>query len=316
MIGSTFKKFAEENGMKVSNGVAYGNLRGYAATLSEGSGWKMIVLSTKFPEFAGKDAMQAELNGLNLQKEYRVNQLNFMDDGIVINFLDNPGTMGKIKEFIDFFFPLLEQHGATGADICTECGMELVDAGKWVLVNGVAMHVHEGCAQSIRHQGELEDAQRKENDNGTYGKGFLGAFLGALVGAIPWAVVQYFGYIASILGLLIGWLAKKGYELLHGKNGKGKLAIILICSILGVIIGNLGADVISLISGINDGTLEGLTYGDIPAFMAYLFATNTDYLIETIKNVLLGLLFAALGMIDVFRGTRQETKSFSMIELE
>ena len=104
MIGSNFKKFAAENGLKVASGVAYGDLRGYAATLSEGSGWKMIAISTKFPEFAQKDAMMAELDGLNLQKDYRINQLSFMDDGIVINFLDNPGTMGKIKDFVDFFF--------------------------------------------------------------------------------------------------------------------------------------------------------------------------------------------------------------------
>lgn len=48
MIGSGLKKLAKENGLRVSNGVAYGSLRGYAATLSEGSGFKQIVISTKF----------------------------------------------------------------------------------------------------------------------------------------------------------------------------------------------------------------------------------------------------------------------------
>ena len=37
MIGSGLKKLASENGMKVARGVAYGALRGYAATLSEGN---------------------------------------------------------------------------------------------------------------------------------------------------------------------------------------------------------------------------------------------------------------------------------------
>ena len=38
MIGSALKKMARENGMTVQGGVAYGSLRGFAATLSEGSG--------------------------------------------------------------------------------------------------------------------------------------------------------------------------------------------------------------------------------------------------------------------------------------
>ena len=37
MIGSGLKKLANENGMKVAHGVAYGSLRSYAATLSEGT---------------------------------------------------------------------------------------------------------------------------------------------------------------------------------------------------------------------------------------------------------------------------------------
>lgn len=315
MIGSTFKKYAEENGLKVGSGVAYGDLRGYAVTLSEGSGWKMIVISTKFPEFAEKEAMQAELNGINLQKQYRVNQLSFMDDGIVINFLDNPGTMGKLKEFVDFFFPLLDKHGATGVNVCPECGMEFMGDGVWKLVNGVAMHLHEGCAAKLQHEADTDEAIRKESDNGGYGKGAVGALLGAIVGAIPWAIVQYFGYITAIIGLLIGWLAKKGYELLHGKNGKGKIAIIVVAAIIGVVIGNFGADVVYLIGAIGDGTLGGITYGDIPAFIAYMLQTDSEYAAGMLKNIGLGLIFALLGMIDIFRQTKQETSTFKMSDL-
>lgn len=50
MIGSGLKKYALEHGMKVSNGVAYGSLRGFAATLSEGSGYKQIMVTTKFSD--------------------------------------------------------------------------------------------------------------------------------------------------------------------------------------------------------------------------------------------------------------------------
>ena len=54
MIGSGLKKLAKENGMKIDSGVAYGSLGGFAATLSEGAGWKQIVFSTRFMDYVNK----------------------------------------------------------------------------------------------------------------------------------------------------------------------------------------------------------------------------------------------------------------------
>ena len=50
MIGSGLKKLARENGMSIASGVAYGDFRGYAATFSEGSGYKLLAVTTKFPD--------------------------------------------------------------------------------------------------------------------------------------------------------------------------------------------------------------------------------------------------------------------------
>ena len=83
MIGSGLKKMARENGMMVSNGVAYGNLRGYAATLSEGTGYKQIVLTTKFSDPMLLNQLQEQINQRNITKEFRVQTLNFAPDGIL-----------------------------------------------------------------------------------------------------------------------------------------------------------------------------------------------------------------------------------------
>ena len=42
MIGSALKKFAQQNGLTVDKGIAYGSLNGIAVTLCEGSGWKQM----------------------------------------------------------------------------------------------------------------------------------------------------------------------------------------------------------------------------------------------------------------------------------
>ena len=92
MVGSAFKKLAAEHGMKVSKGVAYGNLRGFAATLSEGSGYKQIVFTTKFTDPAGKGRLLDIINSADLKKEYRVLQLNLAPNAVQVVFHDNPGS--------------------------------------------------------------------------------------------------------------------------------------------------------------------------------------------------------------------------------
>ena len=122
MVGSGLKKLARKHGMEVSAGVAYGSLMGYASTLSEGSGWKRIDISTQFADPDQRTALQEAVNSVNISREYRVRDLVINHRSVNIIFLDNPGTMKKIEAFIDWFYPLLAQHGAARANVCPECG--------------------------------------------------------------------------------------------------------------------------------------------------------------------------------------------------
>ena len=96
MIGKALKNLAAENGMTVTNGLAYGSLRGYAATLCEGSGWKRIDFSTRFADPVRKteflDAV-SRYDDKQLYKLYRVNRFAVSEKMIHIIFHDNPGTM-------------------------------------------------------------------------------------------------------------------------------------------------------------------------------------------------------------------------------
>lgn len=294
MIGSGLKKLAKENGLKVAQGVAYGNLRGYAVTLSEGSGYKQIVITTKFSDPAKLQELQAVLNQRNLSREFRVQNLQFMTQGIQIVFVDNPGTMKKIYEFMDWFFPLLPVYGASGVNCCAECGMDVV-AGRWVLIDGVAYHMHDTCAQKAMQGIEADNSRQAAEARGSYISGLIGALLGSAVGAVIWALVLLAGYVASIVGLAIGVLSEKGYNLLKGKQGKGKVAILIIAVIFGVLLGTFGADVISLVGAIANGEI-GLGFGDIPLYILVLLMDVPEYRSATLMNIFQGLLFAGLGV--------------------
>ncbi len=54
MIGTGLKKLANENGMKVANGLAYGTFRGYSAAFWDGSGTKTMMLSTSIRDVDAK----------------------------------------------------------------------------------------------------------------------------------------------------------------------------------------------------------------------------------------------------------------------
>lgn len=314
MIGSGLKKFATENGLKVAKGVGYGSLRGYAATLSEGSGYKMIVLTTKFTDAQKLNELQAQLNGRNITRDFRVRNLNFTPDGVSIVFNDTIGTMGKIKEFADWFFPLLDASSATKADICTECGTQIT-AGTWKLISGVAYHMHESCAQRNQQIIAEQEQAVRDADTGNYLTGLLGALGGAAIGAVVWAIVLFSGYVASLVGLLIGWLADKGYDLLKGKQGPLKIVILIVAIIFGVVLGTFAADAISLAQIIGEGDTF-LTYGDIPGYLLALFSESEEYRGAVLGNLLQGMLFAALGVAAILMQANKQVSGTKIETLE
>ena len=295
MLGSALKKLAGEYGMKVDRGVAYGSLQGFAATLCEGNGWKRVVFSTGFADPVQKTMFMDAIQTVDVQKEFRVINLSIAPNGILVDFQDTIGTMGKIKDFLAWFLPLLQQYQASAWNVCKECGCE-VTSGKWMLINGVASFMHDSCAAKAVRDVEGENERRKQEDEGSYLKGTIGALLGSLLGAVVWALVLVAGWVASIIGLLIGWLSNKGYDLLHGKKGKGKVVILIIAVILGVVVGTLGAEAISLAIEISEYPEYGLTYADIPAVMLVTLLDTPEYGAFLVKNIGMGLLFAALGV--------------------
>lgn len=155
----------------------------------------------------------------------------------------------------------------------------------------------------------------KKQDTGTYGAGIVGALIGSLLGAVVWAIVLYMGYFASIIGFLISWLAKKGYEIAHGKSGKGKFFIILIVSVSGVIAGTLAADVMTLGIMIQQAELPGMQYRDIIPLIINMLQTDSEYLTLTLKDMGVGLVFAFLGMVSILRETKADSTGFKMKNL-
>ena len=126
MIGTGLQKLAKQHGMTVGSGVAYGSLKGFATTLSEGAGYKRIDITTYFPEIEQRDQLREAVNAVDLTRTYRIQNMELGHRHITIIFNDNPGTMKKLEAFIAWFYPLLEQNGASKANLCIQC-QEIID---------------------------------------------------------------------------------------------------------------------------------------------------------------------------------------------
>lgn len=316
MIGSGLKKLARENGMQIAHGVAYGGFRGYAVTLSEGAGYKSMAIATHFSVAGQENALREQVGQRNVQREFRVQSLVITPGSIQVVFADTIGTIKKMLAFADWFFPLLSQYSATGVQCCTECGGDLSGSGHWKLIDGVACHLHEGCAQSVQRSISQDMEQRRQEDNGSYISGLAGALIGAALGAVLWALVLQVGIVASLVGLLIGWLALKGYTMLNGKQGKGKVVILIVAVIFGVCLGTFGGEAIALAKMIADGELPGYGYGDILQLIRFLLETSSEYVGVIVRNIGLGLLFAFLGAFSLLRQTGKELSNTKVIDLE
>lgn len=315
MIGSALKKMAKENGMTVAHGVAYGAYRNFALTMNEGAGWKALEFATRIADPAAEEALKRKVNEVDLRRTYRVQNLVIGPRSVTIVFHDNPGIMKKIHAFLDWFMPMLEESGATKANICNECGQDTYGNGCWVLIDGVAHYMHAACKENVKRELANEAQAAKEENTGSYLTGMLGAIGGALIGSVVWAVVLMLGYVASIVGLLIGFLAEKGYNLAKGKQDKGKIAVLVIAIVLGVLVGTVAADAISLAQMIASGELYEFTYGEIPMLILFLLMNDSEYMIATMSNCGMGLLFAALGVFGILRKTKQEVTGIRVIDL-
>lgn len=315
MIGSGLKKLAQEYGMQINNGIAYGNLGGFNATLSEGAGTKYISFATAIADPAKERAFITQIDARNLRKEFRVTRLNATSKYIQVTFHDNPGTMAKIRAFLDWFLPLLREAEAAGADICPCCGCEMTE-GSWKLIGNIAYRMHDVCGEKVRREITESEAADKEERQGSYLTGLVGALLGSTLGGVLWAVVLYFGYIASIVGFAIGWLAEKGYDLLKGKQGKGKIAILIIAVIFGVLIGNFGVDGITLAQMIAEGYFGRISYANIPLLIVLTLIEEPEYRSAVIGNIVMGLVFAALGVWSLIRKANAEVSGTKIVDLK
>lgn len=158
----------------------------------------------------------------------------------------------------------------------------------------------------------MENQNSAVQENGSLGKGILGALAGALIGMVLWVLVGMAGYVASIVAMLTAFLAGKGYDLLHGRPGKAKVITLVVLVLLTVLIGTLVTDGLLIAKDYDEQLAEMNTFEkaramkSFPTALTYVKATflDADFQPKIWGDIAIGLLFGALGAYPMLTGER------------
>lgn len=161
-----------------------------------------------------------------------------------------------------------------------------------------------------------------QEKKGSVVTGFIGALLGAAIGAVAWAAVGMMGYIASIVGFVIAFLADKGYDLFKGRQGTVKMIVLIICVVLAVGAGTLGTAVwqihneyteqINALTEIEKQMYEIMPEGE---FMKEILM-DSEMQSGLIKDSALGLLFGIMGSFGLISAAKNKKKQAAPVAEE
>ncbi len=289
MLNSKIKKFAQENGLTVAHGVAYGYFNDYLLTLSSNSGDVTAFFSVLITDEGSIAPLNGCLNDKDFAREYLIRGGQVSKSRISVVFQDK-----KLLETLAAITQKMYEYGVRGKGYCPYCGQTTGGTEEMYLINGVAMQLHSGCIEAVK-AGFAENAEAART-TGSVATGAVGAIIGAIVGAIPWAIVSFLGWFVGYLGFLISLASCKGYELLHGKETKVKGIIVLVVSLIAVVLAEYVAILASLMKEF-PGTPLSTCFVALNEAIRY----DPDMQAIVVKDLLMGWLFAVLGMYSTIK---------------
>lgn len=306
MASSGLKKLAEEKGFKEQKKFVYGVQNGYMITISEVDNSKRISVGTAFAE---NDARKDEIAGFikGFSKDITVTSLVIMPSYVDIKVFNRFGIFDKIAAFLDALTAKLKELGVPGADTCWYCGNSFSGgASDTLVIDGAVVNMHSGCIESYnRKLEEMSDEFKNEKKN--YGKGAIGALIGGLIGSIPWVIVYLLGYMVWILGLITGFAAKKGYELMGGRPGKLKVWIILPIIVICVLLATYAGMMISINNELRDMDIE-LTFSELNELSVMAFEEDADFRSSVLQDGFFGLVCALVSVYGIFSESKKENR--------
>lgn len=202
----------------------------------------------------------------------------------------NPDAKAELTEKLDAIAAALRDNAITPADTSALSGAAMPDS-LCLVPTGNLITYQPVRAEEIRQQNaKLQEKAEDNEQNGSYGLGFVGALLGALVGLIPSVLLAFFAdLISAWLFALVPICSMFGYKLFKGKMGKPAIAIVILMSLLAALVIPYVSVVAACVHELGDPL--GLAMAE-----AFDYLRDPDVLQGILGIFLKILLFAGLGV--------------------
>lgn len=272
-----FSDYFKGKGYAVEGTMAFGVENEYPAAVMFVSKSNIQVRITA--EVNGWKKLKKELKS-HFGKDYGFSYYNrHLVFGICVKTRDYADTMHKITEY-------LKQQRIPVPDTCPYCKQKGCNA--LVSYEDGYHPVHKGCLDNL--SGTVFSMAEKNELNGNYFLGLIGALLGAVVGVIPSLIsIIAVNTIYSILFALIPLCIYQGYKILKGRMNKAVIGITIVLSVFSVYIIQIILLAYALIADF------GLTIGQV---WPYLFEAlgSLEVWKELTGEAVIDFVFIALGI--------------------
>jgi hypothetical protein len=296
LIAAIASKYA----WKVHGTAAIGELNGYWFSVSQASKGAHVYV---FTSVSGLRALEAtKLKSVLEDRGADLGIIEVMSSGNSIWMkLRGKGKQEEVEEIVSSSVRALAGELSymglkSGCNFCDSEGPL-----KPYMVSGTAVKMCDDCASRLAEL-DREGVTERKGSKGSYMTGALGAASGAVMGAILWILVARLGFVSSLVGLVMAFLAKTGYEMLNGRKGRAKAAIIAVAVFFGVV----GAVFTFYPIEIREALGPDLPFSFWLQTVLIGFVNDSEVFWLIMKDLGIGLLFALLGSYGIISGILKE----------
>lgn len=278
-----FKTFFEGKHFKAAgsnSGLVYGVLEEYPVAVAYNSATRFALnISVETSDL--KEKMKA------LNKENKKLRFTRAKDGVSVYIqVGNREPEDDYRAQTGEVLSILRRVGVRPASVCTLCKQGGCDA----LIGGGFYYapVHRRCVDEKENK-TVVAAERNEAD-GNYITGVIGAILGAFVGVIPSLITSLFmERIYSLLFALIPLCIYGGYKLFKGKMNKFVIVLSVVLSVLSVFLLEMEVIVFGIMNE------YGVTFSESCAVLA-IACKEPDFWGAVLTDCIVPFIFVALGI--------------------
>lgn len=284
-------QFAESHNLEIKDNVIFGEYNNYQSAFIFNSinGYavcKVYSLLTdeqinEINEYLTKNKKALKLIQCQIKRTSITFTMMIMTYKSFVNNVEN--TMEDLTTF-------LASIGVKNATYCPACG-DLIDVKHHIHNGDTHVCVDTKCATEINARLEKVEEEYQAAPN-NYGKGALGALVGAVIGGVVWIVVGLFGFVSSLVAVLVSYLAGLGYDKMKGKANKVKLVIMSVISMLVIVASMYFLYVIIMQSEMSANGIDGSPF----EMLHYLIETDAEVKSGFIGDIIMSIVYGGLGV--------------------